>query len=149
MEQLYKDRLLKLADGMLDNANNKQGVKFDFHTWGWTENQPTEPLLNCGTTACAFGYAAISGLFKDEGFGYEVRDSGEIIFNWKGRDVANFQIGEALFGLSPRQFSYLFSSDWGREYSLGAEGEREAALRIKEFVQEEGVLPPAYTRRCL
>jgi hypothetical protein len=95
MKQLYKNRLLKLADHIVDRT--KRGhKKFDFST-------VTDSISNtCGTAGCAMGECPIafpkSFKFVTGGLVRLKRNSNQ----WLEKDIAQF------FGLSGSQVNHLF-----------------------------------------
>jgi hypothetical protein len=139
------DRLLKLADLLMADAKRKNGIKFDLGNWG--DVSDPENILSCGTTACAFGLAALSGAFKRVGLGYELdypkrdytnsRDFQEIAFRWKGRPRTTTSIAMELFGLTESESDALFGGSPGPDCSVsrGAEAERAVAKRIRKLVK--------------
>jgi len=137
-------RLLKLAKLLEANAKNKKGCRFDYGDWGSIEDPYQKPGLNCGTTACALGLAAISGKFP--GLGYKIgRGNYSIMIRLAGRgnrDLGNFQIGAKYFGITMEQSHYLFSEALSEVGNLGSSGgakaERAVAKAIKRFVAGKG-----------
>jgi hypothetical protein len=128
---MNKRRLLKLADLLEADAENKEGIKFDLHGWGWTEDDTVSQ--SCGTTACAMGLAVLSGAFKRAGLKNGSSNRNEIdpvIGRRRGFDAA-----EKLFDLTETQSRFLFSVDrYPLDRSSGAVGEHYVAKRIRDFV---------------
>jgi hypothetical protein len=126
-----KRRLLKLADLLEADANNKTGIKFDMGDWIEMDN-PKKPI-SCGTTACAMGLAALSGAFKRAGLGYKLRGWGlEVTMHGKGNGLS---AAMALFEIEEYEAAYLFIEPTGR----GARGERKIANLIRKFVARGGI----------
>lgn len=156
---MREDRLLKLAGLLEADANNPQGIKFDLETW--TANSDSaigrlaspygeDPLraefftkakaaakvpLDCGTTACAFGLAAISGIFADEGLTYEIQiGDGYLVPMFEQR--GGFDAAAAFFEIGLLDAYKLFSSEYySRELRKGKEGELAVADRIRTFMR--------------
>jgi hypothetical protein len=61
---MNKRRLLKLADLLVANAHNSKGMRFDLDHWGVFRGHKRPRKLDCQTTGCALGLAAMSGAFK-------------------------------------------------------------------------------------
>lgn len=133
---MNKKRLLKLADLLEADANNKKGMKFDLGTVGAPVSGMTnesEVGLNCGTVGCAIGLACISGAFKRAGLGYQL-GTHEIWPTFKGQmgfDLASTRV----FDLTVEQSDWLFMPE-GYDFKAprGARGERLVAKRIRDFV---------------
>lgn len=62
---INRKRLAYLAIKLVENAMNPKGAKFDLNRWyrGINKKKP----ISCGTTACAFGFAALLPAFKKQG----------------------------------------------------------------------------------
>lgn len=145
-------RLLKLADLLMADAKRKNGVKFNMGNWG--EISDPKNALSCGTQACAFGLAAISGVFKRVGLDYELSEMKrnyvdstnfqEIEFLWKGRRTSPTPVAMELFGLTELEADTLFGGSVGPECSTyrGAEAERSVAKRIRKLVKAVQKLKP-------
>lgn len=139
---INKERLLKLAALLRKNAANPKGVKFDLDAWAMYDDRKSQVLskgpipLNCNTTACAVGLAAISGLFKEEGLGY-VAGAGTIIPTY-GRESA-WEAVNSFFGLTENQAGYLFADVYyPHDHRRSARGEIAVANRIATFVASDG-----------
>ena len=140
---MQKRRLMKLAAMLLADAKNANGIKFDIGTVGkpsdntlFQENAPI--ALDCGTTACAMGLAALSGEFKKVGLSYRSNPGDypqQIECKWKGRITDYDKAAMRLFNITQNQANYLFSS-WTYPFhkKTGAKGEREVVRRIKQVV---------------
>lgn len=135
---MNKRRLLKLADLLEADAKNKSGVKFDLSIVGESTEYGTEyePALDCGTTACAMGLAALSGAFKSSaGLSYKI-DGRFIDTTVNGRRVRYDRAAMRLFDISMKQADFLFTP--GESYAWvtprEAEGELLVAQRIRDFV---------------
>ena len=151
MKTVYKNRLLKLARLLREDAANLKGVKFDLGYLVDLPSDPDVPLWSCGTTACAVGLAAVSGAFKAQGLRLDTSRMGNVYI--EGEEEA-YGVGAArwscektwidaaqtLFGLSRAEVAYLFTDDpyvvEGKK-TYGAKGERNVAKRI-EGVAERG-----------
>lgn len=146
----HPDRLVRLAALLERDADNETGVKFDLSTWGapsddgqqlYRDGKPKEVKVDCGTTACAFGLAAISGEFKAEGLTYEFVPVTSVggyalvpTIMDGGRPRSGFSAAQALFGIEYAAAEYLFDTVAYDEVPQGAEGERLVASRIRDFV---------------
>lgn len=140
---MQKLRLLKLAKMLELDAKNKEGIQFDIDTvgrpsdFGVFSNKKEIPL-DCGTTACAMGLAAISGEFKKAGLSYKINSeslSNQIVTKFNGRAVNYDKAAMKLFNITKEQANYLFSP-WTYPYGkkTAAAGEREVVRRIKRVV---------------
>ena len=135
---MNKKRLLKLADLLEADANNKKGIKFDINVIAcksktYDHFKPDElPELSCGTAACAVGLACISGAFKREGLSYFIEDDGGIIPVFG--EFRDWHCAEMeFFGLNEGESNFLFR-DYPERKQRGAAGERYVAKRIRDFV---------------
>jgi hypothetical protein len=122
---MRSDRLLKLADLLDGNADNPHGAKFYMGAWATTHNEV--PDLTCGTTVCAMGLAAISGIFKDDGLGYVIKN-GWIDVTFNG-EAGGFSAAEKLFEIPADDARHLFD---GTE--KGAEAEHDKATELRAYV---------------
>lgn len=144
---LNKVRLLKLADLLEADAANPTGIKFDLSQWampsdlsgagdmgtGYSIDTVTVPV-SCNTAGCALGLAAISGVFKDEGFGFKIGEAtGWLLPTFN--DEVGYDAGRHFFGLDYEQTNHLFDPDFFSD-TKGAEAELEVAKRIREVVAE-------------
>jgi hypothetical protein len=152
MRKVYKDRLLKLAKLLVANAKNKKGVKFDLNSWAIMEDVDVKPDTNqsvkmdCRTTACAAGLAAISGQFKGLGYqlsaGYKKLWVDPTFKHYEGFDAVT-----AYFGLNLEQGKRLFVPDfYPKKYQTKAKGEKFVAERIRYFVRK-GEFPKDANRK--
>lgn len=148
-------RLEKLAKLLETNADNSTGLCFNMHTWGassvWLEKiqngepkkadlktseiQAWKPELSCGTTACAWGLAAVSGIFYEEGVFCRV--SGACMeIQWGS--FQDFKAAQEFFGLELEEAAYLFlPSSYLTHHQKGAEAEKYVAVRIREVIEHK------------
>lgn len=159
---MHVGRLKRLEALLRADAKNAKGVKFDLSYWaapsdslsnaaypyrqGGFKTRKREIAVDCGTTACALGLAAISGEFKKEGlkhtffqndFGFQLEPA---IKNPRTRCMATgFEAAEVLFGIDDDQAEFLFAPDRYASVPTGAKGERLVADRIKQFIKSGGV----------
>jgi hypothetical protein len=142
-----KRRLLKLADLLEKDADNKYGVRFDLTAWakkqdsshpedfcshGFSPEEKKIPV-NCSTAACAWGLAAISGAFKREGVGFKVYDNGYLVPTYEG--CTEIDAAATFFQINKDQAWLLFDPDkYPKSKLTGAVGERYVAKRIRDFV---------------
>lgn len=143
--KLQRRRLNKLIKLLEQDAKNKKGIKFDLAVVGRPSDYaeysngaaPRAVPLDCGTTACAMGLAALSGKFKEDGLSYKINEQNSYIeLKWKGR--VNFYVDAAvkLFGISRAQASYLFDPySYNFNQCEGAKGERTVIRRIKNILE--------------
>jgi hypothetical protein len=116
---MNKKRLLKLADLLEADAKNKKGVRFDLTAWAQKQDadeptyfnayafSPGEKIsVNCGTAACAWGLAAISGVFKRQGVEYKIYNSGFLVPTFDGKD--EIDAATAFFDINTDQAWFLF-----------------------------------------
>jgi hypothetical protein len=148
---IYKRRLLKLAD-FLQKLPRK---RFNYASWVGEDWQGKENL-SCGTTACAFGWAATipslrkAGLRmkKVSGRGYVTLKNSKYNNDFTMPRIAATEV----FGLNNNEFEYLFLPDtWlttdsnmlgDSESILGLSGSpndkadaKEVAKHIRRFVK--------------
>lgn len=65
---MNKRRLLKLADLLVKDARTKKGIRFSMDVVIARKNPEAGAVkMDCGTTGCAMGLAAVSGAFKRAG----------------------------------------------------------------------------------
>ena len=134
---MNKKRLLRLADFLENNVPIK---KFYMGTWASKED-----INECGTTACAMGWAtkipefAAAGLYLGKSDAVLQGRNPIITPRFAGR--ASFAAASAFFKITDRAALWLFSDF---EYGDNDEVEREqdtpndVANRIRKFVQEDG-----------
>lgn len=141
------ERMNKLADLLEADAANPEGVRFDLGTWGRDVNYLDEYKsgfvegqvipINCNTAACAFGLAAISGAFKDDGLTYQIDDD-YLIPEFEGK-IGIFAATK-FFDLRFTAASYLFDTS---SYNTirGAPAELEVVRRIRSMVGGTSSIP--------
>jgi len=155
---MRKDLLLRLAAALEMDAANPTGIKFDIGTWAakdgynadadYDTNIPylfkseTETVpVDCGTVACAVGFAAISGIFKDEGLTYKLKSAeGAYYLTPYFNGLDNFEAVGDFFEIDRWAVYHLFTGEGyeekydNRRLPVGAEGELAVAKQIREFV---------------
>lgn len=147
---MNRERLLRLAGALEADATNPKGIRFDLSYWATTHNgvdtldyrqayesfQPGDKIpLDCGTAACAMGFAAISGIFAPDGLSYEITPCyGLVPVYQKGTlsEMSGFSAAQALFGISYHDALVLFSSERYVD-TEGADAEREVVRRLREL----------------
>lgn len=144
MKKIYRERLRKLARMLVADSKRKKGIQFDLNTVGeasgnvinsFDSEDDWTPGLNCGTTACAMGLAAISGEFKRAGLTYEV-SGGFIGTVYKGNTCSYIHAATKTFGLTNQEAYNLFSPNaYPPLKRRGAIGERLVADRIREVIK--------------
>lgn len=150
---MNKRRLLKLADLLEADASNRKGLKFDLGVVAEPSDLKSKaPAVDCGTTACAMGLAAVSKVFKRAGLGFKVGqyDEAEVDFGSTGTwylkvtmhgEICGYDdAAVALFDISVTEADFLFNpSSYVAPTPRGAKGERIVARRIRKFVEKDGV----------
>jgi hypothetical protein len=137
------DRLTKLKDLLETDAANPQSVKFDLHAWGYDTEKgskysnnfdPTAKTipLNCGTAACGWGLAAISGIFADEGVTFKIDNDGDLLPMFDGSTA--FDAAARFFELNSNTTFQLFDPMY-YNVKKGAEAEQEVVRRIKSLIE--------------
>jgi hypothetical protein len=133
---LHGSRLLKGAALLIKNSKNPRSNKFDM--CDWVVSKEEKPENSCGTTACAWGSMALSGIFEKEGVKVERVDAiFEIIYDIDNdlETYDNFEAAKKFFGLTEEEADYLFLPQYYPvKYRKGAGSERYVAQRIREFV---------------
>lgn len=149
--RLQKRRLLKLAKLLEADAKNKKGVKFDLYVVGRSSDyqefrKHPDVKMDCGTTACAMGLAAISGAFKKEGLSFDIYlNTNQITTKFKGRFIGYDEAAVKLFGISMDQAHYLFSPyTYLSSKTQGAAAERHVIRRIKNVVEGKKIVVKHY-----
>lgn len=139
---MMKERLLKLADLLEQDAKNENGVKFDLESWG-VANNGNNPTVSCNTSACAIGLACLSRIFEQDGLTYEVNklSFGRIFIEPMFGDFYNWTATEKFFGISIEISSQLFSiASYEEEEQRSAQGELAVAKRIRQFVCDDELI---------
>lgn len=142
-----KKRLRLLAKLLRADARRKNGIKFDMGTFG--DFKTPEPTMDCGTRACAFGLAAISGKFKRVGLDYEVKprerfmgdvENYRMIFTYKGDSFGqnDMEVASHVFDIPESLAGWLFGGQASR-IKRGAKAEIQMAEIIEKTVK--GDLP--------
>ena len=128
-------RLLFLA-AFLDTVNED---RFNLETWrrGEYVHVITDEVLlhDCGTTACAVGWACSLPEFRELGLGFH-----EYYPTLETDDLGRLHTWDAVerfFDLDSAESSYLFIYT---QYSSTNSAPRDVADRIREFVMERTVL---------
>lgn len=156
MNRTGKRRLLKLADLLDADADNKKGLKFDLRIALDPDDMNRyksdfEPEVSCGTVGCAMGLAALSGAFKRAGLSYqfeqvaaaEGRVRNILNLTWGGYSELYIHAAAWLFDISEDEAHFLFSPGYyadrrGFDTEIkGARGERRVARRIRKLVAGE------------
>lgn len=168
-------RLERMRDLLRHDAANPTGVKFDLGGWAgpadgnagsssywdlpegvtmvdryYSDLAPIKVDVSCGTAACAFGLAAISGEFAAEGLTYSFMmrsdGSGQGILMptlpSKWGNAHGLMAAANLFNISPEDTSYFFDPEHYDGTPKGAEGELMVAQRIDDFIN--GIIDEQY-----
>lgn len=138
---MHVERLKRLSALLRRDAADPNGVKFDLEHWAspygaaghWTDPEG-QPKVDCGTTACALGLAAISGEFKEDGLTWTIEYALEPAYE----GVRGFAAGAALFDIEVYQAHYLFDPAQYYDVPRGAQGELLVAARIDDFIATDG-----------
>lgn len=150
---MNKRRLLKLADLLEADASNRKGLKFDLGVVAEPSDLKSKaPAVDCGTTACAMGLAAVSKVFKRAGLGFKVgefKDSDDesgwratwyLKMTMHGTTCGYDDAAVALFDISETEANFLFNpGSYDDPTPKGAKGERFVARRIRKFVDKGGM----------
>lgn len=132
-----RERLAFLAQKLRENAANPTGTKFDLSDWLY--NPSGKFTRDCGTTACAFGFAALLPEFQAEGLHMcpTHSDSLNAWVDFEGH--RNFEAAEAFFDLplenedGDRISSFLFDPTWYTN-TKGAKGELAVVEKIEAYL---------------
>lgn len=131
MENTFKKhhaaRLLNLA-AFLRKLPSRQ---FDLGYWV----SKGDPVKNeCGTVACACGWAASIPSFRRAGLGYDTRKGDMTFTEGLPHTFYGWRAIEEFFGLDGHESDHLFSEDG---YPVGRRGPKSVALRIERFVKRK------------
>jgi hypothetical protein len=121
---MRKDRLLKLAEFL----EALPPERLDMEIWASRRFDPAD----CGTCACAFGWAATIPEFRELGLELDISEfgSGSV---WYQR-TSGFAAAEAFFGLSIEDAKSLFGNfDRGRT-------PKDVARDIRNLIEREATL---------
>lgn len=139
-------RLTKLADHMA-GLPRKAKFHFDMGTYfsheGGSRLHPkakdgrgltTEDLFDCGTSACALGFAAALPEFRRAGLALVINNQANICYKRYIRDEAAM----SFFHLTMKQTNYLF----GPVSSVTTP--KQWAIRCRSFLKRNGVIRRGY-----
>lgn len=120
---MNKERLLRLAD-FLDNE--VPIAHFDMSSWFDVGGRPRHlaKLGECGTSACAFGWATQIPEFQEQGL--RLSSLNGVTFN----QLDGYDAAEAFFDIKRAASAYLFSASDHRN-----EKPADVARRIRGFVE--------------
>lgn len=156
---------------LIADANNPKGIKFDLGRWATPSTEADErPVLydetgatpklgvDCGTTGCAMGLFAVSGLWPDLKLrdrlyerpeacraGLHVRLEPVLDIDpdkESGYVSSGFSAAARLFGISYEDATYLFDPECYEGLVVEAEGELLVAERMQAFL--DGKVDPDY-----
>ena len=118
--------LTKLADFLENDVRDRM---FDLGIfWDETGRDVLEDdLYNCGTTACACGWAAVSPKFR----GLVTESHGNIYH--KKSDTSDLEAAGNYFSITKAQADYLFDPSY---YRSGRSGRKSVVNRIRKFVKD-------------
>lgn len=119
LDKYSRERLLKVAE-VLENLPKKR----KFNRANWFEGFPGE----CGTAACAIGYATLDPWFKKRGFGC---DNIEPIY----RESEGWSAVHEFFRLNEDQSDWLFALE---NYARG--NRYDVIRRIRKFVKNDSAI---------
>lgn len=100
--------------------------------------------MDCGTTACAMGLAALSGAFKHQGLRAETERRGDIIEVNVAMPNSRYGLHAAmdLFNINYKAAEWLFTAEaYWHDPTRGSAGERAVAKRIRAVVAGDQALP--------
>lgn len=141
---MNEDRLLKLAELLEADADSPKGVKFDLALWGCRDDlsdrtRPRSIKVDCGTTACAIGFACISNVFEEEGFAGKLvtKNTGSgnnVIPQFDGRE--GMGAVTEFFGIDYSEAMNLFDNyAYERHERSGKAGKLAVSRRIRGLVE--------------
>jgi hypothetical protein len=146
-----KERLQELAALLRTDAENPQGVRFNLRTWiAYSTLEPGSspviitdcwpddfyPSINCSTTACAGGLAAMHPPFREQGLSFRVKENHIMTPTYEG--VRGYEALSRFFDLEEDLTYYIFDPDAYSPVPIGKGGELRVAARIESCLQ---VLP--------
>lgn len=151
MNQIHRDRLLKLAD-FLDAL---PAARFDYESWVGSMWEGKLDL-SCGTTACAFGWATAVPEFKTLGLSIQKAPEDGLPGVCVGQALSgedawsmSCRAARSAFGLTSKQTSDLFTpssddpSDFDETETHGSDGKpfgnalpQTVAQHIRDYVAE-------------
>jgi hypothetical protein len=130
---MNKKRLLKLAD-YLETVPRK---RFNMDHWASAKfcGKPKEPEHECGTSACALGWACTIPSFKRAGLKFIECGSNfwthiDLVPDFEGS--TGYGAAASLFGIRYSQAEWLFSPE------SPARTPKQVAKRIRKFVESDG-----------
>lgn len=129
--------------------------KFNYCSWAGPEYNGAATAVDCGTTACAFGWATAIPEFRAQGlclkgtpgpyndaFVCLVDDDGPTSSNFSANWGLSVAAGAKVFGLNERQFEWLFTpsddfeaaddEDWGDD---GKPTERAGPATVADHIE--------------
>ena len=133
----FKRRLLKLAD-FLETVPRK---RFDYMQWVGKDWDGKSSLNNCGTTACALGWATAIPSLRRAGLRLKRRVPSNYVClkeESPNYDSAS-RAAEKVFGLSFREFMWLFVPGDGHHKPSFKATPKQVARHIRRFVKNGGV----------
>jgi len=120
------ERLLKLADFLEHDVPSKQ---FNLQDWVLGSGG----VNDCGTVACACGWAAISPKFRGLIAEYGDRGVGIVCTRTKTEDI---DAAVDYFHITETQGEYLF---YGESYPSAGGGRMAVVKRIRKFVKDKQI----------
>lgn len=142
---MHKKRLLKLADLVeqsVEKSHGRKGFQFDMDHWGKVNlTKSDDAKLDCGTSACMMGIAAVSGSFKRAGLRYNVVPSSYQPTGWlkiytTTEEHGGIASAMKVFGINEAEAAFLFLDETN---TTGKRGARYHAKRVRKFVEHGGV----------
>jgi len=125
--------LTKLADFL---ENDIKDNVFDLGVFWYDEDDDDGGSLvgdggyNCGTTACACGWAAVSPKFRG------LTATGAASIYHEKSDTYEFTAAGNYFNITTEQALYLFDPNY---YSYHRRGRKSVVNRIRKFIEDGGV----------
>lgn len=125
MKKFHSDRLLALADFLLELPRRK----FNFCYWVDVDTWRGSKKLNCGTTACALGWATTMPRFRRLGL-YMARTGTPALRRDPG--LTALEVAQVIFGISFTEAAYICTpSTDGQNFDATP---KSVAKHIRKFV---------------
>lgn len=134
---MHRTRLKKLAALLIEDACNPKGSYFDMEFWGRVpeQNRGSRNVLKCGTAGCAWGTAAMSGVFKKDGVRFAVAEDSSRVVSIRYKGAEDFYAAVKFFNLPEVVANWLFMPEYYPS-NMRAEAAAEllCATRVLRYV---------------